>query len=621
MTSSAAHRPRPGPRRRPPWAAPVVCVVLVAAAGSGAVVAAPAPARNWVLGTVVVAGLCVLLAVVAAGTLARKHARLAARALGESELLRQEALRRAGESAHLLNVSLPEITKRLHDGAGAEAALRSVQRPSDPQLAQLLHVVAARLGDLHLTAVAAEAGRERAEHTLGDIERLAAAVLPEAVARLRTGASADTVLAGLDLPADPRLRALLERTVRDFADSERRAVAARAASATGLGRVQAKTLRILADLRGMQDKYGGEVFGDLLQLDHTTSQLGLLTDRLALLMGGRSSRAWNKPIVMESILRGAVGRISDYRRVRLYSTSHAAIAGFAAEGVMHLLAELMDNATNFSPPVNEVHVYVEEGTSGLAVTVEDSGLCMAPAAMRRAVASVSGQTTDLASLQGTRLGLAVVGVLAAKYGISVNYRPSSRGGTGVVVLLPPQLLAQQRNAGVGAERGAGSTEALSAPAAPGDLAAWEAPVSPLAPAPPVAPVTAEAPAHTAAPEAPVPHEARTHPVAPEVRVPEVRVPEARPPEARGAEAPAPQPHAPAPPATPPAATSTPNGLPVRPRGRTMEAADQKRFAAEDAPSPRSPGRPDAGARFGAFHRSQQRRPDQDGAGRDRPPSA
>ncbi|PZG84848.1 ATP-binding protein, partial [Streptomyces sp. NTH33] len=53
--------------------------------------------------------------------------------------------------------------------------------------------------------------------------------------------------------------------------------------------------------------------------------------------------------------------------------------------------------------------------------------------------------TDLASLQGTRLGLAVVGRLAVKYGISVNYRPSSRGGTGVVVLLPPQLLAQQRD--------------------------------------------------------------------------------------------------------------------------------------------------------------------------------
>ncbi|MGW7413758.1 ATP-binding protein [Streptomyces sp. NPDC054863] len=624
MTSSATRRPRPSPQgaqRRPPWVAPVVSLAVVAGAGGGAVAAAPGAARPWVLGTAAVAGIAVLVAVVAAGLLTRRHARAAERARGESELLRQEATRRAGDTAHLLNVSLPEIAKRLHDGAGVDGALRSVQRPSEPQLAQLLHAVTARLGDLQARSAAAEAERVRAERTVGDVEQLVSGVLPDAVGRLRAGASADTVLAGLALPADPRLQALLERTVRDFAESERRAVAARAASATGLGRVQAKTLRILADLRGMQDKYGGEVFGDLLQLDHTTSQLGLLTDRLALLMGGRSSRAWNKPIVMESILRGAVGRISDYRRVRLHSTSGAAIAGFAAEGVMHLLAELMDNATNFSPPVNEVHVYVEESTSGLVVTVEDSGLCMAPAAMRRAVASVSGQSTDLASLQGTRLGLAVVGVLAAKYGISVNYRPSSRGGTGVVVLLPPQLLAQQRNAG---------TVAPEPRVAPAD-AAPAASAVPAASAPPAS--HAVPAAHTAS-------------AAPATSADGPRVPEARATEGYTAGFPTPAGHpsvAPAPGVTDGAPTpaasgvSTPNGLPVRPRGRTMEAADQKRFASGDAPapepsepsagpsagpaagptagpsgpapSPRSPDRPDAGARFGAFHRSQQRRPD------------
>ncbi|MFJ6699086.1 ATP-binding protein [Streptomyces sp. NPDC091272] len=571
--------------------APVVCLVLVVLAGGGAVVAAPGAARAWVLGTVVVAGISVVVTVLVAGALTVKHTRVADGARGESELLRQEAARRAGESAHLLNVSLPEVDKRLHDGAGVDGALRSVQRPTDPQLTQLLHAVATRVGELRTRTADAEAGRALAERTIGDIERVAAAVLPDAVGRLRSGASADTVLAGLEQPADPRLRSLLERTVRDFAESERRAVAARAASATGLGRVQAKTLRILADLRGMQDKYGGEVFGDLLHLDHTTSQLGLLTDRLALLMGGRSSRAWNKPIVMESVLRGAVGRISDYRRVRLHSTSQAAIAGFAAEGVMHLLAELMDNATNFSPPVNEVHVYVEEGTSGLVVTVEDSGLCMAPAAMRRAVASVSGQSTDLASLQGTRLGLAVVGVLAAKYGISVNYRPSSRGGTGVVVLLPPQLLAQQRTAAATAPevRVAAAAEAPSAtgrsasPAAQAVPAARETPAGSGVAAPADAPLIPDA-----RPAAP-PH-------TPELPAHAGRTPTGDAPGSGG---------------------STPNGLPVRPRGRTMEAADQRRSASDDAPAadpagsappPRSSGRPDAGARFGAFHRSQQRRP-------------
>ena len=134
---------------------------------------------------------------------------------------------------------------------------------------------------------------------------------------------------------------------------------------------------------------------------------------LALLMGGRSSRAWNKPIVMESILRGADGRIAAYQRVRLHCSTRVAVVGFAAEGVMHLLAELADNAANFSPPTDEVHVYVEESRTGIVITIEDSGLRMSEAAQRRAEESVSGRMTDLALLQGTRLGLAVVGPLLA----------------------------------------------------------------------------------------------------------------------------------------------------------------------------------------------------------------
>ncbi|WP_344285818.1 ATP-binding protein, partial [Streptomyces hebeiensis] len=282
----------------------------------------------------------------------------------------------------------------------------------------------------------------RLERGAGDLDLIVSKVLPDAIGGLRSGGSAESVLGGLAVPGEPRLASLVEVVVRELAVSERRAAAAQAASAKALSRVQAKAVSMLADLREMQDRHGAEVFGDLLRLDHNTSQLGLLTDRLALLMGGRASRSWNKPIGMESILRGAVGRIAAYQRVRLHCSSRAAIAGFAAEPVMHLLAELMDNAANFSPPIDEVHVYVEERAAGIVVTIEDSGLKMAAAAMRRAEEAVSGRVTDLALLQGTRLGLAVVGRLAAKYHISVNYRPSSRGGTGVVVLFPPQLLAQ-----------------------------------------------------------------------------------------------------------------------------------------------------------------------------------
>ncbi|MGH1552137.1 ATP-binding protein [Streptomyces sp. L7] len=83
---------------------------------------------------------------------------------------------------------------------------------------------------------------------------------------------------------------------------------------------------------------------------------------------------------------------------------------------MHALAELLDNAANFSPPTAEVHVYVEEVPAGAIVSVEDSGLVMGDIQLRRAERAVSGDSAELGGLTGTRLGLAVVGRLARKYG-------------------------------------------------------------------------------------------------------------------------------------------------------------------------------------------------------------
>jgi hypothetical protein len=177
---------------------------------------------------------------------------------------------------------------------------------------------------------------------------------------------------------------------------------------------------------------------------------------------------------------------------------------------------------------------------------------------------VAGKVTDLAALQGTRLGLAVVGGLSVRYGITVNYRPSSRGGTGVVVLLPPQLLAQQRDPG-------------PAEATPRRPVAAPAP-RPAEPAGQARSTTDETPGAALPPTT------------------EHRF--ADPAEALGHDAPR----------RPRAATS--NGLPVRAPGHTMAEAERQRVqrqasadpaGSQDAPgSTRAPVR-DAGARFGAFH--------------------
>jgi signal transduction histidine kinase len=275
--------------------------------------------------------------------------------------------------------------------------------------------------------------------------RLVDEVLPAAAARVRAGASADTVLRELGPKAPDVPKNLLYAMVREIGASERQRSAAMAACANAASRVQAMATSMLADLREMEGRHAEHVLGDLLRLDHGTAQTGRLADSIAVLTGARSGRRWTKPIVMESILRGAMGRIQAYQRVQVHSSSSAAIVGYAAEDVMHALAELMDNATRFSAPSEEVHVYVEEVHTGVVVTIEDGGLGMKPQALARAEAAVSTSVPlDLARMPGTRLGLVVVGSLARKHKLQVYFRPSSRGGTGVVVRIPQQLVIHPR---------------------------------------------------------------------------------------------------------------------------------------------------------------------------------
>ncbi|MFF8099775.1 ATP-binding protein [Streptomyces sp. NPDC016640] len=260
--------------------------------------------------------------------------------------------------------------------------------------------------------------------------------------------------------------------------------AALSATANAAGRMQALATGMLADLRAMEEKHHDEeVLTDLLHLDHRTAQAGRLADSVAVLTGARSGRRWARPIAMESILRGAMGRISGYQRIRVHAASDTAVAGHAAEGVMHALAELLDNAANFSPPTAEVHVYVEEVPAGIIVSVEDSGLVMSEVQLRRAERAVSGGTTDLGGLTGTRLGLAVVGRLARRYGLKVSYRPSARGGTSVLMLVPQEILT--------------ATDA-SAPPSTGAAPAGKATTTTAGPTAPAASSTTAAPATTPA---------------------------------------------------------------------------------------------------------------------------
>ncbi len=455
MTSPLLPGDRPTPRSLLP--APVLTAAFCAVAVVAAFFLVPDAAIGAVLVTGVVASVLLCAAVTAAayarltarsarerleavtqdvGRLLQERSRLTEDARRQHELLTGELTRERAR----LSAELDQERAHLAEALAGERDRLAEQHAAE--LARLAHERAeerTRADDAHTAELARSAERHTAE-----LDRLTAQHTDE-LAKL-TGEHTEErerLEEERDRLARERIRLAGEnaRLTTRLREAEGARSAALAATANAAGRMQALATGMLADLRAMEEKHHDEeVLADLLHLDHRTAQTGRLADSVAVLTGARSGRRWARPIPMESILRGAMGRIAGYQRVRVHSASDTSVAGHAAEGVMHALAELLDNAANFSPPTAEVHVYVEEVPAGVIVSVEDSGLVMGEAQLRRAERAVSGESTELGGLTGTRLGLAVVGRLARRYGLRVSYRPSARGGTGVLVLLPQDLL-------------------------------------------------------------------------------------------------------------------------------------------------------------------------------------
>ncbi|WP_395759105.1 ATP-binding protein [Streptomyces althioticus] len=455
MTSPLLPGDRPTPRSLLP--APVLTAAFCAVAVAASVVLVPDAATGAVLVTGVVASVLLCAAVTAA-----TYARLTARAARERlEAVTQDVGRLLQERSRLT-----EDARRQHELLTGEltrerARLSAELDQERAHLAEALADERDRLTEQHAAELARLANERAEERTRVDdahtaeLARSAERHTAE-LDRLTTQHTDElTKLTGEHTEERERLEEERDRLARErirlagenarlttrLREAEGARAAALAATANAAGRMQALATGMLADLRAMEEKHHDEeVLADLLHLDHRTAQAGRLADSVAVLTGARSGRRWARPIAMESILRGAMGRIAGYQRVRVHSASDTSVAGHAAEGVMHALAELLDNAANFSPPTAEVHVYVEEVPAGVIVSVEDSGLVMGEAQLRRAERAVSGESTELGGLTGTRLGLAVVGRLARRYGLRVSYRPSARGGTGVLVLLPQDIL-------------------------------------------------------------------------------------------------------------------------------------------------------------------------------------
>ncbi|MEU1507131.1 sensor histidine kinase [Kitasatospora sp. NPDC005748] len=184
----------------------------------------------------------------------------------------------------------------------------------------------------------------------------------------------------------------------------------------------------------------------LLKADHAAAQQARLAQTLAVLCGARAGRHWPEPVSLEDVVRGAQSRILPFQRVVVRSRIETAVVGAAAEALIHAVAELLDNATRYSPPSTQVFVTLMPVHNGAVVEIDDGGVGMPEPAVTKAASALAGGTSLEVSRLGEvpQLGLAAVGRLAEQYGfrVTLSSAPSPYGGVRVVVLLPNALLTE-----------------------------------------------------------------------------------------------------------------------------------------------------------------------------------
>ncbi|MEU9201571.1 nitrate- and nitrite sensing domain-containing protein [Streptomyces sp. NPDC048332] len=178
---------------------------------------------------------------------------------------------------------------------------------------------------------------------------------------------------------------------------------------------------------------------DLFRLDHLTTRMRRHAESLIILSGAAPGRAWRMPVSLTNVVRAAVSEIEDYARVEVSRLPDAAVKGTAVADLTHLLAELVENAAQFSPPHTKVRITGEPVGNGYALEIEDRGLGMGAELLGDANRRIE-QAEALDLFDSDRLGLFVVSRLAVRHRIKVQLRTSPYGGTTAVVLLPTALL-------------------------------------------------------------------------------------------------------------------------------------------------------------------------------------
>jgi signal transduction histidine kinase len=179
---------------------------------------------------------------------------------------------------------------------------------------------------------------------------------------------------------------------------------------------------------------------DLFALDHLTTRMRRHAESLAILSGAAPGRSWREPVPVIDVIRAAIAEVEDYKRVSVLTAAEDAVVGPAVADMIHLLAELIENATLYSPSGTQVEIRAGRVANGFAVEVDDRGLGIEPDQLRE-INQQLASPPDFDLADADRLGLFVGAKLAAKHGVRVSLRPSPYGGTSAIALMPNGIVA------------------------------------------------------------------------------------------------------------------------------------------------------------------------------------
>jgi two-component sensor histidine kinase len=285
------------------------------------------------------------------------------------------------------------------------------------------------------------------------VRALADERLPFVVSRLRHGERVDIATEAPPLMLNASTREVTE-IAEAFSAVQRTAVEAavgeaelRAAASVVFRSLARRNQSLLQRQLGMLDSMergtnDPDSLEQLFRLDHLTTRMRRHAEGLIVLSGAPSGRRWRDPVPLAEVLRGATGEIEDYTRVDLITNTDDLVAGGAVADVTHLLAELIENAANYSPPGTRVTVAAAVTASGLAIEIEDRGLGIPPQTLAVFNDRLANPPEfDLADTD--QLGLFVVSRLAARQEIRVSLRGSPYGGMLAIVLLPHRIVVRK----------------------------------------------------------------------------------------------------------------------------------------------------------------------------------